>query len=253
MTRSIDKQEFYRTEYEEKIRLEMFNQLKNCPIPNDDILPNLGLFLNSKNLARILFMDHLYKKIVDTHGVVMEFGTRWGQNVALFSALRGIYEPFNRIRKIIGFDTFTGFPELTKEDNENCPAMHAGGLSCTDNYEDYLDKIMQCQEQDNPLNHIKKYELIKGDATKTLKQYLKDNPETIISLAYFDFDIYQPTKECLELVKPHLTKGSVLGFDELCDRDSPGETIALAEVFGLNNIKLERFRYSSRVSYFKIR
>ena len=87
---------------------------------------------------------------------------------------------------------------------------------------------------------------------KTLPEYLSRNPETIIALAYFDFDVYEPTKICLEAIKPRLVKGSVLGFDELNDPDSPGETLALMEVFGLNNIKLKRFPYTSRTSYFVV-
>ena len=37
----------------------------------------------------------------------------------------------------------------------------------------------------------------------------------------------------LELIKPRLTKGTVLGFDELNDPDSPGETLAVMETLGL--------------------
>jgi hypothetical protein len=85
-----------------------------------------------------------------------------------------------------------------------------------------------------------------------LPKYLEKNPETIIALAYFDFDVYEPTKICLEAIKPRLVKGSVLGFDELNDPDSPGETLALMEVFGLNNINLKRFPYASRTSYFVV-
>ena len=40
--------------------------------------------------------------------------------------------------------------------------------------------------------------------------------------------------------------------DELNDPDSPGETLALQEVYGLNNIKLKRFPHTSRVSYFVV-
>ena len=85
---------------------------------------------------------------------------------------------------------------------------------------------------------------------KELLKYLKRNPETIVSLAYFDLDLYKPTKECLDVIKSRLVKGSVIGFDELNDPDSPGETLALMETLGLNNIKLKRFKFSSRVSYF---
>jgi len=236
---------------EKMARHEFLHLFKNCPIPDDEMLSNLGLFLNSKNLARILFMQHLYTQIVDMPGIIIEFGTRWGQNLSLFSALRGIYDTFNRHRKIIGFDTFEGFPSIHEKDGAST-LMKKGKLAVSENYADYLRKIMECQERDNPLSHIKKYEIVQGDATVEFKKYLNDHPETVVALAYFDFDIYEPTKKCLELIRPRLVRGSVLGFDELNDPDSPGETVALAEVFGLNNVRLRRFRYTSRVSYFVI-
>ena len=235
---------------EEKMAKEQFAEhLKKCSIPDGQLLSNLGLFLNSKNLSRILFMDYLYRQIIDVQGIIIEFGTRWGQNLGLFSALRGIYEPFNRHRKIVGFDTFTGFPDISSKDGKS-DMMKKGELEVTKNYVDYLTKVMEFQEKDNPISHIKKFDLRVGNAIVEIDNFLKEYPETIIALAYFDFDIYEPTKKCLEAIRPHLVKGSVLGFDELNDPDSPGETIALKEVFGLNNIKLKRYRYASRVSYF---
>lgn len=250
METKIEGQELYRSIEEDKIRTSFVQHFRNCPIPETDILQNLGLFLSSKNLSRILFMDHIYKQMLDVHGVVMEFGTRWGQNVSLFSALRGIYEPFNRHRKIIAFDTFKGFPEIGKEDNRNCNLISEGSLACSDNYVEYLEKVLEYQEHDNPVSHIKKFDIRVGDASIEIDKYLNEHPETIISLAFFDMDIYAPTKKCLESIKPHLVKGSVLAFDELNDIDCPGETLALKEVFNLNNIRLKRFPYTSRVSYF---
>jgi hypothetical protein len=237
-------------------RLNFAKHFFASPIPKDQILSNLALFINSKTLSRMLFMDHLYKQIVGVMGSVFEFGTRWGPNAAQFAALRGIYEPFNRHRKIVAFDTFTGFPKINPEDEMSADAnkefnmMEEGHLTCSENYEDYLEKVLEFQEQDNPLEHIKKFELVKGDATKTVHEYLNRNKHTIIALAYFDFDIYEPTKICLKAIKDRLVKGSILGFDELNDPDSPGETKALMEVFGLNNISLKRYPYTSRCSYF---
>ncbi len=236
---------------EKQARLDMFNHFKACPIPDEQTLSNLGLFLNSKNLSRILFMDYIYRQIIDTQGVIIEFGTRWGQNLALFSALRGIYEPFNRHRKIVGFDTFAGFPSVTPKDGSS-EMMKKGELALTENYIEYLTRTLELQERDNPLSHLKKFELRAGDGSVETVKYLEENPETIVALAYFDFDLYEPTKKCLEAIKDRLVKGSVLGFDELNDPDSPGETLALKEVFGLNNIKLKRYRYTSRVSYFVV-
>ena len=239
----------YESGSEKASRTGLNGKLKESPLPDDQLLSNLGLYLDSKSLSRILFMDFLYRQIVDVQGVVMEFGTRWGQNLALFSALRGIYEPFNRHRKIIGFDTFAGFPSIAAQDG-NSEMMKKGQLSVGQNYDSYLRELLSIHESLNPLAHITKFELRKGDATEELPSYLTESPQTIIALAYFDFDLYAPTKKCLEIVRPRLTRGSVLGFDELNDPDSPGETVALMEVFGLNNVRLRRFPFASRVSYF---
>lgn len=232
-------------------RKEFVELLKNCPVPENELLLNLGLFLTSQTLSRILFMDFLYKQALEVQGVVMEFGCRWGQTLSLFSAMRGIYEPFNRLRKIIGFDTFSGFPGISEKDGDG-NMMKRGSYSVSSKYEEYLNKVLEFQEQESPLAHLKKFELVKGDITVTLEEYLKRNPETIISLAYFDLDLYEPTFKCLEAIKDRLTRGSIIGFDEINEHETPGETLALKEVFGLDRYKIRRFPYSARTSYLVI-
>lgn len=225
--------------------------LKETPIPADELLANLGLFLTSKNLARLLFFYELYKKIRYTHGSIVEFGVRWGQTLSLMSALRGMFEPFNRHRPIIGFDTFTGFAGVSKKDGRECHSKD-GSFSVSTRYEDYLEGILRAQEALNPLAHLKKFELIKGNAVKTVPQYFKNHPETIISLAIFDFDLYAPTKAALTVIKSRLHKGSILVFDELNDNIFPGETVAFREVFNINQMKIKRSPRAARLSYIEI-
>ena len=134
----------YSSSIEKETREKHINMLLNSPIPKDQLLSNLGLYLNSKNLSRIIFFNEIYKKIVNIPGVIMEFGTRWGQNPALFASLRGMYEPFNRHRKIIIFDTFEGFPKISKQDGKS-DLMKKGQLSLTKNYHKYLGEIMNIQ------------------------------------------------------------------------------------------------------------
>ena len=232
------------SETEKKVRSNALELFKNSPIPNNEILSNLGLFINRRTLSRFLLMYELYQKCLNVHGVIMEFGVRWGQNLALFSNLRGMLEPFNYNRKIIGFDTFAGFPSVSDKDS-----MKAGDYAVPENYEEYLKQVLDFHESESPISHIKKYELVKGDASVTLKKYLQEHPETIISMAYFDMDIYQPTKECLLLIKDHLTKGSVIGFDELNYHSWAGETIALKEAWGLDKFKIQRSKFGTLQSY----
>lgn len=235
-------------ENESKQREEIFSLLKRSPLDNESLMKNLGLFLNRQSLSRILFINELYQKIINTHGVIIEFGVRWGQNLSLFENLRGIYEPYNYTRKIIGFDTFKGFPSVHLKDG-NKSFIKENSYDVTNNYEEYLEKILDYHEKESPLSHIKKYELVTGDAILKIDEYLDKNPHTIIALAYFDFDLYEPTKKCLEKIKNRLTKGSVIGFDELCHEDFPGETLALKEVLGIENVRLQRCQYNPTTSF----
>ena len=225
--------------------LELF---KSSTIENSDILRNLPLFTSRIDLADMMFMIELYKKSMNTHGVIAEFGSRWGRNLSLFTTLRSILEPYNHIRKIIWFDTFSGFAEVSKEDGEYS-GVSKGGFSVSANYENYLEEVIQAHEDMAPVSAKKKFELVKGDILETLPEYLKDHPETIFSLVYIDVDLYGPTKKILELIKPHLVKGSIIGFDELCHPNWPGETIALSEEIGLSNVALRRLPYSPTTSY----
>lgn len=237
---------------DEKAILEHFiRHMKGCPIPDDEIMPNLGLFLTSKSLSRILFFFEIYQKILGNHGIIVEFGVRWGQTLSIMSALRGILEPFNRHRKIVGFDTFEGIKGMCDADGvlNNCKN---GSFSVPEGYEAYLEKVMTLQENLNPMSHIKRFEIIKGDAIETVPEYFKKHSETIVSLAIFDFDIYKPTRVALETIKPHICKGTILVFDELCDPIFPGETVALREALGLNNVRVRRYPMTSRVSYLEI-
>lgn len=222
--------------------------LKNTPLPDDELLANLGIYMTSKNMSRMLFFYEIYKMLVETHGVIMEFGVRWGQTMSMLSALRGIFEPFNRHRRIIGFDTFDGFIGMEEKDGANCKCKD-GSFGVADSYENYLDKVMHLQEELNPINHLKKYELVKGDARETIPTYFDQHPEALVSLAIFDFDIYSPTKAAIEAVAPRLFKGSILVFDELCDDIFPGETVALMETLGVNGLRIKRMPMTARISY----
>ncbi len=236
---------------EKEVQRSLTERCKLAPLPDDELLSNLGLFLTSKTLSRVLFFYEIYRKVVHSHGIIAEFGVRWGQTLAIMTALRGIFEPFNRHRKIVGFDTFAGFIGMGDKDGEQSHCAD-GSFSVPAGYEDYLGSLLGLQEKLNPISHLTKFELVKGNAVETVPAYLRKHPETIISLAIFDFDIYEPTRAALEAIQPCLCKGSILVFDELCDDVFPGETVALREILGLNRVRIQRFPMTSRISYLEI-
>ncbi len=211
-----------------------------------DLLPKFGhqwnihnlVTLKRQSLSRVLYYNHLYQKMLEIPGVICEFGVQWGATLAQLINLRGLYEPFNHSRKIIGFDTFEGFLKLDLKDGSS---VQQGDYSVEKNYEMILEQILSLHESFSPIPHMKKFELIKGDASITIDTWLEQNPQAIIAMAIFDMDIYQPTKDVLEKIIPRLTKGSLLVFDELNCPYFPGETLAVQEVLGLNHLALRHF------------
>lgn len=233
---------------EASARQQMQQLFADCPIPLDERLSNLGLFVRRQDLSRLLFINDLYRQIVDVHGSIMEFGVRWGQNLAMFGSLRGIHEPFNHNRKIVGFDTWEGFPSVHAKDGGS-EVAEVGAYATTRGYEGYLEKLLACHEQQSPISHIRKFELVKGDATVEIDRYLERHSETIVALAFFDLDLYEPTKKCLLAIRDRLTRGSVVAFDQVNVQTFPGETLALKEVLGLDRVALRRSPYSNAASY----
>ena len=213
-----------------------------------NLLPKLGsqwnvhslAFLKRQSLSRILYYNHIYEKALNIPGVICEFGVLWGATTSLLINLRGHYEPFNHTRKIFSFDTFEGFPSVHPEDGS---MVSVGDYATTPGYELLLNELLELHESFSPLPHIRKFELVKGDVSITFPVWLEQNPHAVVALAIFDMDIYKPTRDVLELIIPRLTKGSVLVFDEINCAPFPGETVAVQEILGLNNIALRRLPY----------
>lgn len=126
----------------------------------------------------------------------------------MLTALRAIYEPYNVHRRVIGFDTFTGFPDISEVDRVNRHAK-PGGLPVTPDYQDHLERVIAAHEAMDALGHVRRTFSVAGDVRETLPQYLEANPQTVIALAYFDLDLYEPTRVVLEAITPYLTEGSV--------------------------------------------
>ena len=193
--------------------------------------------LRRQTISRILWYNSIYQQIVEVPGVICEFGVQWGATMALLANLRGIYEPFNHSRRIVGFDTFSGFASVDPKDG---PSNTDGDYSTGADHLNHLQRLLSDHEQLSPISHLKKHELIVGNACATFPNWLDDNPAAIIALAILDFDIYKPTKEVLLRLPERLTKGSVIVFDELNCPHFPGETIALMETLGISGLRLKR-------------
>lgn len=212
-------------------RTQLKERFLSSPLPVEHLMCNFGLYMRSSVLVKILVINDLYERILDVPGVIMEFGTWWGQNLIFYENLRAIHEPFNKTRKIIGFDTFSGYTGFSGKDRPG-EIFTEGGYSVVKNYKKYLKELIALHEGINVLGHIRnRHELIAGDVSKTAPEYFKQHPETTVALAYFDIGLYEPTKAALKSLLPHLVPGSVILLDEFSWAEAPGEAIAFKEVF----------------------
>jgi hypothetical protein len=230
------------TEQQLAHRETLYRLFAERPMPDDQGLICLGLFMRSSALAKILFINEAYQLIVDQPGVIVEFGTWWGQNLVLFENLRAIYEPFNQTRRIIGFDTFSGYPSVSERDSSS-DTIKVGGYNVSRDYRAYLEELLDYHEKNNVLAAVKKHELVEGDVAMTAGGWFAENDAVVVALAYFDMALYEPTLAALQAIKPHLMPGSVIMLDELNNKEYPGETRAFREVFRDVGYRVQKSRF----------
>ena len=229
-------------------RQRLLDLFRSSPMPDDELHVNLGLYMRSGSLAKILFFDEIYRQILPIPGIVIECGVWRGQTLAILENLRAVHEPYNFARKIVGFDTFHGYAGLSEKDRQSA-TIKPGGYTVEAGYEKHLASVLECHERENIMSHIKKHELVKGDAARTVPAWLRKNEWATIALAYFDMALYRPTKAALRAIAPRLIRGSVIALDEFCASEYPGETAAVAEVMGLRQHRIFRSRFLPDRSY----
>lgn len=213
----------------------------------EEIADNFPLFITRQQLIRYLVRYELFKKILNVKGSIIECGVYKGSSLMLFAKLSAVYEPYAFNREIIGFDTFTGFPSKDDKDGSYLKINDLSDVNI-----DIIKKSIELYDKNRPIGHLPKVKLIKGDAIKTIPQYFKENPHTIVAMLYLDFDIYKPTKIALETILPRMPKGAIIAFDELNESRHQGETAAVLESLNINKYEIKKFPEEPHISYLKL-
>ncbi|TAG09865.1 MAG: class I SAM-dependent methyltransferase [Verrucomicrobia bacterium] len=237
----------------EKGNVEGFIDAFECSaLPLGQRLQNFPRHVRRQDIARFLTKYEIFQRVLTVNGNIVECGVFAGGGLASWLHFSSILEPFNHTRKIIGFDTFDGFPEIHAKDLQGGTSdhLHKNAFRINTTIKDEIKGLAALHDSNRPLGHLPKVELIEGDACKTIPQYVDDNPSLLISLLYLDFDIYAPTKVALEHLYPRIVKGGIVAFDELNCPEFPGETVALLEHFDLERIELRRTVMDPHISYF---
>jgi hypothetical protein len=237
----------YRTEIEKDVAQKIASIFEACPDALDIRLENFPKYVRRQHLKRFLALYELFKLALPVKGSIVECGVFRGFGVMSWAKLSAILEPENLTRRIYGFDTFAGFPDVATQDKSSFSRSQQGDLS-SHSY-DELRALVDQHDRDRFLGHIPKIELIKGDIGQTAPAFVASHPHLVVSLLFVDCDLYEPTKVALESFMPRMPKGAILAFDELDNPIWPGETLAALEAVGLRNLRLRRLEWDPYVAF----
>ena len=201
-----------------------------------------GFYLTSHltRLPKMLAHYELYKSIINLPGHIVECGVFKGASFIRFCTFREILEsPYSR--EIIGFDAFGKFPE---QENDNDQKF-------VERFESSAGDGISVDEFKAVLSHkgFNNYEIIQGDMTNTIPDYVSKHPELKISLLHIDVDVYKPSVTILHHLFDRVVSGGLIVFDDFGTVD--GETRAVDEFFSERDDIIEKLPISHIPSFIR--
>ena len=181
-----------------------------------EYLNTASLFTSKKGGLWPFTINHINTNPVA--GYWLEFGVREGVSARFFSPYASKYSIDSTYH---GFDSFNGIRNQWTSTNEPTGSFSMHGA---------------------PPKEPPYCKWTIGWIEETLEPFLKSNSGSI-AFAHFDFDVYEPTKYALQLIRSRLRRGSIIIFDEF--HGYPGwkfhEKRALDEVFNKNEYEFIAF------------
>ena len=254
---------------------EILNSLNKCE--KEFIYYSLDIAnssINSDSAYRFWF-DDFRNNFQNRGGDIYEFGVYRGSSlisIALLAKRLGSNKHF------WGFDTFSGFPEFSKEDkldnfceskgfkkeqiedvkllsniklskkdkeidnlNSSLSKLGKSGLFTDTSYEFLTEKIQRLS-----LDNIS---LIKGEFKDTIPEHFSTNNKKVFS-ANIDCDLYEGYKICLPFIFDNLVDKGFINLDEYYSLKYPGAKIATDEFLSTNKDAILK-KNNTRIGEFK--
>jgi len=198
---------------------------------------NFYLSCDNSRIGKMIAHYELFNISSKIPGCIIECGVFKGASLIRFATFLKLLKSN---KKIIAFDTF-GKHTTTKisSDHKRRKILLSHGKEAIS--EKQLMNILKRKGLE------KNIQLIKGDITETVPNYLKLNPKLKISLLNLDVDFYEPSMSILKNFYPKLSKGGILMLDDYGVWD--GETMAVDEYFIDKKIKIRKHMFSKTPSY----
>ncbi len=206
-----------------------------------------SVYASRRTLIRQLAHYELFKLTMDLPGHYAEFGVYFGKAFFSWHKFLEVLTPTATHKKVIGFDSFAGFPNLSSQDGDENRTIQkqVGGLNSASFWEEF-EALLELHNNDSVIP-AGRGTIIKGDICQTLPAWLEENTEARFCLLNLDVDIYEPTRVILQECWDRLVPGGVLILDEYGTSKWPGETMAWDEFARARNIlsPLRRFSWAN--------
>lgn len=208
------------------------------------IIDQFGLYAGIQTIGTRLAVYEVMKQCLNIPGHIMEFGCWKGTNLLFMAKVLQLLQP-NTFKHIYGFDSFEGLQTFSAADGET-----KGNTGQYIGNESELLAIIEFFEMSEWVH------IIKGNALDTIPRFEKDNYHLMISMAYIDFDLYEPCKAALEFVAKRLSTGGIIVFDEALTHLWPGEGLALVEFLsdkGANQFTMHNVSFARQPTVYLIK
>jgi len=200
---------------------------------------NYFLSCNPSRIAKLIAHYNFFEKTKEIEGSIVECGVFKGSSLSRFAMFRKMLNL--EYKKIIGFDTFSSFPETNFEQDKD---MRSNFINIAGQESISVDQLLTVLEKKKCDNNI---ELIEGDITQTVPKYVENNCDLRISLINLDVDIFEPTEVILKHFYPRLSFGGIMILDDY--KKFKGETVAVDDYFKDKNITIQEPIYPNTPHY----
>ena len=172
----------------------------------------------------LLYFHRMMEQIRTVEGEIVECGVGGGTTMLILSTLVKMEGKF---RKIWGFDSFEGFPEVSPHDAS--PRMPKKGDWANTSVDAIISKLKAAGMETEFIRA--QISFVQGFFEESLSKY-RGGP---IALLHLDVDLYDSYKTCLGALYDRVAPGGVVLFDEYFNSTEnvkwPGAAKAIDEFF----------------------
>ena len=224
-----------------KIEKKIFTQqhLEDCK--HIQHLANTQFALTPVN--NICLILQKLKELNKVEGHYVECGTYKG-NTLIPAAIYSLHYEYFKKKKLIGIDTFKGFPKTTQHNPKDLPTYFKTLKSQNLISEDHFNKsklrtknfqsllhleneyFLDTQEVFNNCNKFNNISLLKGTFEEITPTF-----EEKIAVLHLDGDLYESYLTCLDNLYDNVVDRGAIIFDEYYSHKYPGARVAVNEFF----------------------